>query len=57
MSDKPVTTKCCCPSPDALRCMQIRYPILDCIGEEDRSEQNDIERCECCCHAEDEDEE
>jgi hypothetical protein len=58
MSNKP---KCACPSHDAYSCWQIRYPVLDCIGEEDRSIQRYIDDeggpCECACHHDYEDEE
>ena len=37
--------RCACVSPDALRCMQIRYSV-------DPDEDFVKQRCECVCHSE-----
>lgn len=39
---------CACPSCDAKRCYQVRYP-----RDSDDFESDDA--CECCCHEPDED--
>jgi hypothetical protein len=46
---------CACVSPDATRCLSLRTPMpIHPDGDDDDPFWND-QRCECCCHDRDED--